>query len=88
MGIQHRGGTSIKRLGGTDYWTESDGNMRRKSKVTTKLQWKLGAATTAVTGSVTILYEVVRREFTINEKRKKKEKRNRKDKVNSTGTNV
>ena len=46
--------------------------MRRKSKVTTKLQWKLGAATTAVTGSVTILYEVVRREFTINEKRKKK----------------
>ena len=64
-----------------------DGNMRRKSKVTTKLQWKLGAATTAVTGSVTILYEVVRREFTINEKIKK-EKRNRKDKVNSTGTNV
>ena len=51
-----------------------DGNMRRKSKVTTKLQWKLGAATTAVTGSVTILYEVVRREFTINEKRKKKKK--------------
>ena len=50
-----------------------DGNMRRKSKVTTKLQWKLGAATTAVTGSVTILYEVVRREFTINEKKKKKE---------------
>ena len=49
-----------------------DGNMRRKSKVTTKLQWKLGAATKAVTGSVTILYEVVRREFTINEKRKKK----------------
>ena len=49
-----------------------DGNMRRKSKVTTKLQWKLGAATTAVTGSVTILYEVVRRELTINEKRKKK----------------
>ena len=48
--------------------------MRRKSKVTTKLQWKLGAATKAVTGSVTILYEVVRREFTINEKRKKKKK--------------
>ena len=68
-----------------------DGNMRRKSKVTTKLQWKLGAATTAVTGSVTILYEVVRREFTINEKRKKKRKekrKNRKDKVNLLGTNV
>ena len=63
------------------------GSMRRKSKVTTKLQWKLGAATTAVTGSVTILYEVVRREFTINEKRKEKRK-NRKDKVNLLGTNV
>ena len=62
--------------------------MRRKSKVTTKLQWKLGAATTAVTGSVTILYEVVRREFTINEKRKEKKKKNRKDKVNLLGTNV
>ena len=61
--------------------------MRRKSKVTTKLQWKLGAATTAVTGSVTILYEVVRREFTINEERKEKRK-NRKDKVNLLGTNV
>ena len=61
--------------------------MRRKSKVTTKLQWKLGAATTAVTDSVTILYEVVRREFTINEKRKEKRK-NRKDKVNLLGTNV
>ena len=43
--------------------------MRRKSKVTTKLQWKLGAAATAVTGSVARLYEEVRREFTINEKR-------------------
>ena len=62
--------------------------MRRKSKVTTKLQWKLGAATTAVTGSVTILYEVVRREFTINEKRKEKKRKNRKDKVNLLGTNV
>ena len=45
--------------------------MRRKSKVTTKLQWKLGAATTAVTGSVTRLYEEVRREFTNNEEQKK-----------------
>ena len=33
--------------------------MRRNSKITTKLQWKLGAATTAVTSSVTRLYEEV-----------------------------
>ena len=45
--------------------------MSRKSKVTTKLQWKLGAAATAVTGSVARLYEEVRREFTNNEEQKK-----------------
>ena len=49
--------------------------MRRKSKVTTKLQWKLGAAATAVTGSVARLYEEVSREFTINEKKKDKKKK-------------
>ena len=71
MEMQHRGGTSTKRLEvatylDRKYWkheTESDNN--------NKWQWKRGATTTAVTSCVTRLYEEVRREFTNNEEQKK-----------------
>ena len=67
MEMQHRGGTSTKRLEvatylDRKYWkheTESDNNK--------KWQWKRGATTTAVTSCVTRLYEEVRRGFNNNE---------------------
>ena len=67
MEMQHRWGTSTKRLEvatylDRKYWkheTESDNN--------NKWQWKRGATTTAVTSGVTRLYEEVRRGFNNNE---------------------
>ena len=87
MGIQHRGGTSIKRLGSTGYWTEKGWKHETEVESNNKIAVEAwsghdgghGQRDDIIRGGETRIHH---------QRKKKKEKRNRKDKVNSMGTNV
>ena len=67
MEMQHRWGTSTKRLEVATYLDRKYGKHETESDSNNKWQWKRGATTTAVTSGVTRLYEEVRRGFNNNE---------------------